>query len=68
MKNLGIFTTQDGKQYDCQYFRDEKEVVAIGPLPPPGHVGARGEAFTDKAETEEDAKEKITKALGPGSF
>jgi Sec-independent protein translocase protein TatA len=68
MKILGIFSTQDGKQYDCNYFPNEKEVVAIGPLPPPGHVGAIGEAFTDKAETEADARSKIAGALGPGSF
>ncbi len=70
MKNLGIFSTQDGKRYDCHYFPNEKEVVAIGPLPPPGpgHVGGIREAFKDQAETEEDARSKIAKGLGPGTF
>jgi cadmium resistance protein CadD (predicted permease) len=66
MVRLGIFTTRDGKNYDCQYIPDEKMAQAIGPLP--DHIGVRGVAFSTRAESEQEAREKLPVKIGPGNF
>jgi len=66
MKDLERYTTRDGKLYDCQFIQGSKKAVAIGPLP--DRVGARGEAFEVHAESEDEAREKLAEAIGPGSF
>ena len=66
MIGLGIFTTRDGKNYDCQYIPDEKMAQAIGPLP--DYIGARGVAFSIRAESEQEAREKLAVKIGPGNF
>ena len=31
--NLGIYVTNEGLEYDCQFISVEKIAIAIGPLP-----------------------------------
>ena len=66
MIQLGIYTTIDGKQYDCQFIPAEKIVQAVGPLP--HRVGSRGVVFEVKAESEEEARQKIASEIGQGNF
>ena len=70
MISLGIYTTKDGKHYDCHFLSDEKMARAIGPLPSPGpeHVGARPVAFEVEAESAQEAKQKLAEAIGPGNW
>jgi len=67
---LGIYTTKDGKDYDCHFLPDGKIAKAIGPLPPPGpeYVGNRPEAFEVEAESAQEAKQKLAQAIGPGNW
>jgi ElaB/YqjD/DUF883 family membrane-anchored ribosome-binding protein len=66
--NLGIYTKEDGSQYDCQYITLDKSAQAIGPLPPPGQVGARGVAYQVYTNNTELAKQLLAKKIGPGSY
>ena len=62
MKELGEFTSKDGRRsYDCHFITDEKIVRAVGPLP--DGVGARRVALEERAENEEEAKRKIVEAI-----
>lgn len=66
MIELGIFISKSGKSYDCHFIPKNSSVKAIGPLPPPGHVGARGIAFETTAESEEEARKKVEEAIEQG--
>jgi len=66
MIDLGIYQTTSGKEYDCHFRPDEKIAHAVGPLPEPGQVGSRGVAFEVRAESEQEAKQKLTEKIGPG--
>jgi len=68
MIELGIYTTKDGRDYDCHFLPDEKMAQAVGPLPSPGHVGARGVAFEVEAKSEQEARQKLAEVIGPGNF
>ena len=63
---LGKYTTKNGKNYACHFLPDEKLMQAIGRLP--DLPGARGVAFQGSAETEEEAKQKITEAINQGNL
>ncbi len=66
MINIGIFTTKEGRSYDCCFIPENRSVQAVGPLPPPGDVGARGIAFETTAESEKEARIKIKEAIEKG--
>lgn len=68
MIELGIYQTQDDKEYDCYFIPDEQTAKAVGSLPPPGQIGARGVAFTVRAESEQEARQNLTNKIGPGQF
>lgn len=65
---LGIYQTKDGKEYDCNYIPADKIAEAIGPLPEPGQFGSRGVAFEVRAESEQEARQKLVEAIGPGHW
>lgn len=66
MINIGLFPTKEGRSYDCHFIPENSSVQAVGPLPPPGHVGARGVAFETTAESEEEARKKVEEAIEQG--
>jgi hypothetical protein len=68
MINIGLFTTEEGRSYDCHFIPENSLVQAIGPLPPPGpgYVGARGVAFEATAKSKEEARKKIEEAIEQG--
>jgi hypothetical protein len=66
MKRLGVYTTVDGNMYDLHYFEEDELAQAVGPLPK--RSGSAGVAVELIAESEEDAREKLIEALGPGTF
>jgi len=68
MIDLGIYQTQDDKEYDCYFIPDEQTAKAVGPLPPPGQIGSRGVAFEVRAESEQESRRKIANEIGPGKF
>ncbi|GAI52393.1 unnamed protein product, partial [marine sediment metagenome] len=47
---------------------DEQTARAVGPLPPPGQIGSRGVAFEVRAESEQEAKQKLAEAIGAGHW
>ncbi|KKL96779.1 hypothetical protein LCGC14_1841090 [marine sediment metagenome] len=59
MKQLGLYTAKSGRMYDLIYWEDIGLVEAIGPLPEPGYGGARGTAFSVKANSIEEAQNSI---------
>ncbi len=59
MIELGAFTASDGKKYDGHFHPENKVAEAIGPLPVDGSSGARGVAFSVKAESEKEAIQKL---------
>lgn len=61
MINLGIFKSKAGKSYDCHFIPDEKKAQAVGPLPE--RVGSRGVVFETRAESEQEARQKISAAI-----
>jgi hypothetical protein len=61
MINLGIFKSKSGKSYDCHFIPNEKTAQAVGPLPE--CVGSRGVVFETRAESEEEARQKISAAI-----
>ena len=65
---LGMYTTKDGKNYDCHFLPGEKIAQAVGPLP--DRVGVSGVAFEVRAESEQEARQKIAEVIGqwPGKF
>lgn len=68
MIELGIYQTKDGKEYDCHFMQDAKIAEAIGPLPEADQVGSRGVAFEVRAESEQEARQKLATKIGPGEF
>jgi len=68
MIELGIYQTVDGKEYDCHFLPEGKVAQAIGPLPEGGQIGSPGVAFEVSANSKQDAKEKLTREIGPGGF
>lgn len=64
MINLGIFKSKAGKSYDCHFISDEKIAQAVGPLPE--RVGSRGVVFEARAESEQEARQKISAAIESG--
>ena len=66
MISIGLFNTKEGKSYDCHFIPENSLVQAVGPLPPPGEVGARGVVFETNAESKEEAIKKIEKAIEQG--
>lgn len=68
MIELGIYRTQDGKDYDCLFHPEEELAEAIGPLPEPGQTGARGAKFKVRARSKEEAKEGLAAKMGPGTW
>ncbi len=63
---LGIYQAQDDKKYDCHFILDRQTAKAIDPLPRPGQAGSRGVAFEVRAKSEQEAKQKLAEAIGPG--
>ena len=68
IKNIGLYRTKEGLSYDCQFIPDANLAQAVGPLPAPRQVGARGVAFEVEAESEEEAREKLAEKIGPGYY
>ncbi len=66
MNNLGIFESKTGRRYDCHFIPEEKMAQAIGPLPE--RVGSRGVAFEIRAESEKEARQKISAAIESGTL
>jgi hypothetical protein len=64
--NLGIFKSKTGKSYDCHFIPDEKMAQAVGPLPE--RVGSRGVVFKTRAESEQEARQKISAAIESGTL
>ena len=64
--NLGIFKSKAGKSHDCHFIPDEKIVQAVGPLPE--RVGSRGVVFETRAESEQEARDKISGAIELGAL
>jgi hypothetical protein len=63
---LGIYQAKDDKKYDCHFILDGQTARAIGPLPHSGQAGPRGVAFEVGAKSEQEAKQKLAEAIGPG--
>ena len=63
---LGIFKSKEGKSYDCHFIPEKKMAQAVGPLPE--RVGARGVAFEIRAESEQEARQKISAAIESGAL
>ena len=68
IKNIGLYRTKKDLLYDCQFIPDGNLAQAVGPLPPPGQVGARGVAFEMEAKSEEEARKKLAEMIGPGYY
>lgn len=66
MIELGIYQTEDGKEYDCHFLLEGKIAQAIGPLP--NDIGSRGVAFEVSAENEQGARQNLAKEIGPGHW
>jgi len=66
MVMLGTYQAQDDKKYDCHFTLDEQTARAIGPLPRSGQAGPRPVAFEVGAKSEQEAKQKLAEAIGPG--
>ena len=64
MINLGIFKSKEGKSYDGRFIAEEKIAQAVGPLPE--RVGAQGVVFETRAESEQEARQKISAAIESG--
>lgn len=67
IKRLGEYHTQDGEHYDCIFYPKKKIAKAIGPLPKFG-IGSRGPKVEVTAESEEEARRKLSERLGPGNY
>lgn len=66
MINLGTYETDDCRQYSCRFFKKDRKVVAIGPLPT--RTDECVDTLRGYADTEEEARKNITETLGPGQF
>ena len=65
---LGIYQTEDGREYDCHFIQDAKIVEAIGPLLDADQVGSRGVAFMVDADSEQEARQNLAKVIGEGHW
>jgi len=61
---LGIYNRTDGKSYACFFDKKNNKAEARGPL---NRAGTTGEIQVD-ANSEEEARQKLAKKLGPGVF
>ncbi|MBC2736564.1 MAG: hypothetical protein HF981_19545 [Desulfobacteraceae bacterium] len=66
MINIGIFKSKAGKSYDCHFLPDERKAQAVGPLPK--REGSRPVVFEIQAESEQEAREKISSAIESGEL
>ena len=66
MINLGIFESKEGKSYDGHFIAEEKMAQAVGLLPE--RLGARGVVFETRAESEQEARQKIQNAIDSGEL
>ena len=64
--NLGIFKSKEGVSYDCHFRPEEKMAQAVGPLPE--RFGARGTVFETRAESEQEARQKIQNEIDSGEL
>ncbi len=67
MKDLGIYRTKNNETYCCYFILETKRVFVVGPF--------TKNVFTSSyiveeilADSEEEAKNKLIKDLGEGSF
>jgi hypothetical protein len=70
IKQIGIYHTQNGEEYDCTYspgVEGAGVASAIGPLPIQGYDNPRSKVEI-VATSEEEARRKLSEKLGPGSF
>lgn len=65
MIELGLYSTRRGDTYACNFFPEGNFAEALGPLQ---GVGAAPVAAKVEATSEEEACEKLSIKLGPGSF
>ena len=62
---LGKYSTEK-YSYDCQFIPSEKKVQAVGPLPE--RDGSRGIIFETRAESEQEARDRISAAIESGEL
>ncbi len=68
MIELGNYQAKDGKNYLCFFSPDKKIAEAKGPSAKSGQSRFLGTKFEVKAESEQEAKQKLAEAIGPGSW
>ena len=61
MKNLGMYTSQNGKSFDLLFIQEDNHAYAVGPLPQ--NAGSRSVFVTVYAESEKEAKIKLEQAI-----
>lgn len=66
MKDLGLYTSSKGNQYDLHYFEDIKTAEAVGPLPKT--VGSPGPVITIKIAENENPKDRLIEELKKGDY
>jgi len=57
---IGNYTTDNGEDYSCVWYPEQKEATAWGPTFPYVSVGSGKCAFTGKAESIDEEKERGT--------
>ena len=62
MKKLGIYSAKNGDTYLCHFIKEDSYAYAIGPLSSNG-VSSFGIKFDVFAETEEEAKKKLSQII-----
>ena len=68
MIRLGNYHTESGEDYDCIFYPERKEAIAVGPIDCLNKSQARGPKFSVKATSEREAKEKLANKIGKGNF
>ncbi len=66
MKDLGIYTTKNGKEYTLHFLPELNIAQAIGPLSYNGIVSEV--AYEEKAESEAEARQKLIQAIEEGNI
>jgi len=67
MSHLGIYQTDKNERFVCYFSPEKKQASAIGPFFDNNVMKAK--TFVEvAAETEEDAKNKLSEAMGNGDF
>ena len=67
---MGGYKSATGDKFDCLYFSDQRRTIAIK-MPHLDHfnnVGCGNKFCELEANSIEEAKEKLAKEIGPGSF